>query len=595
MNRKMAWVWLAAAVSVGVLGVFLATQAGAQTGKAKLDYGMAPNVYGEGILFAFSGIDGRTSYTSPCVASSLGDGVGLRLHLPKDPVIRVRLPAPGVEALKWRLVANDVMVADVAWDAQPLVIAFLAPNVIVGRVPQSCRVSFDGGDSSVVLLRNDVDGRTQFAFAYDPTGGALAREIANSASHAALETLIETRLDFFKNLPPAPDGIEKIRARAFGKAFSVLKVNEYGPEPSIAGQWPSPARWPLRDIWLQQTAFQSLGLMHMDVRLAKESLLTVYTFQAESGMIPNHMAPGQTTEISNPPILAWAAWQVYQFDKERDRQFLEKSFDAAQRHVTWFMTKRRLDGEPPPNKPMEHGTPLYFWQSAEESGAETSPRFEGGAAFAAVDLSCYLANECWTLQTMAQRLGYAELAKRWGIRGDAIAEAARKELWDNERGFYFDRKGPGGEWIDVWTYAGLLPLWSGIATPDQAARIKNHLLSKKFWTAMPVPTVARDDKAYKADIGRGPAAAHVNYLVIRGLQRFGYAKEDSDLREKTIAAIANWYGKTGVLFEYYDCDGETSPRELARTGSAAGSVASPITDYNPTAALYIDLLIRPKP
>ena len=33
--------------------------------------------------------------------------------------------------------------------------------------------------------------------------------------------------------------------------------------------------------------------------------------------------------------------------------------------------------------------------------------------------------------------------------------------------------------------------------PDQAARVKNHLLSKKFWTVLPVPVLATDDPAFK--------------------------------------------------------------------------------------------------
>ena len=166
---------------------------------------------------------------------------------------------------------------------------------------------------------------------------------------------------------------------------------------------------------------------------------------------------------------------------------------------------------------------------------------------------------------MAQQLGYRELAKTWGNRGDAIAAAARKELWDDQRGFFFDRKGPGGEWLDTWSYAGLLPLWSGVATPDQAARVKNHLLSKKFWTALPVPVLATDDPAFKKELWSGPVWVNVNYLLIRGLQRYGYSREAAEVREKTLGAVADGYHKTGVLWEYYDPTGEKLPSEMART------------------------------
>jgi neutral trehalase len=95
---------------------------------------------------------------------------------------------------------------------------------------------------------------------------------------------------------------------------------------------------------------------------------------------------------------------------------------------------------------------------------------------------------------------------------------------------------------------------------------------------------------------RGPAWVHVNYFVIRGLQRYGYAKEAETLRQKTLQAVADWYGRTGVLWEFYDPDGQTPPADLDRKGRlAAGSGLAPIGDYNVTAALYADLLMRPAP
>ena len=583
------------AVACGLL-LTLAASAGAAAGKGGLAVETVPNVYGGGILFAYSGVDGKTSWTEPCVASTTAGELGLKFHLPRDPVLRIRLPEPGLASLKWQLVSNDLLVAKVAWDSLPLVIGFTASNVVVGRLPPSCRVVLEGGDPGAVLMRNSVGDRTQFAFVYEVKGAKAAAAAAAQAMSVSIDTLVESRMDFFAALPKAPETADRLRAMTLAKAFSVLKVNVYAPEPPITVRWTTPDRWPHRDMWLWDSAFHALGLMHMDMRLAKDALTAVYGFQNETGFIPHRMAPAQPSEISQPPVLAWAAWQVHTFDKMRDREFLKRSFDVTQRHVTWFMKSRRLDGEPPPDKAIDHGTPLYAWKSGDESGADNSPRFDSGAQFAAVDLSAYLASECWTLQKMAQQLGFRELAKTWGQRGDTIAEAARKQLWDNERGFFFDRKAPDGEWIGVWSHSGFLPLWAGIATPEQAKRLRDHLVSKKFWTAMPVPSVARDDPAFKNDMWRGPTWANINYLIIRGLQRYGFEKEAADLRDRTLAGIAEWYGKTGAVYEFYDCDGKTPPPELDRKGRPTQEQGYPvIPDYNWTAAVYADLLLRPKP
>jgi hypothetical protein len=556
-----------------------------------------PNVYGPGILFAFSGLDGKTSAAEPVVASTLPGGVAIQFHLPKDPILRIHLPKSGDQNLQWRLVANDIMMARAAGEEAPVVLAFLASNVVAGRLPFNARVTLEGGDTSIAILRGEVGDRVQFAVAWHPKGTRTAAAIAAAAMKASLDAAIESRLDAYEKLPPPPDGASPVQARALAKAFSVMRVNTCSAEDMVKVRWTTPARWPQQFMYLWDTPFHALGLMHMDMALAKEAMQAVYGFQADNGMIPNRMGPGATPgEISGPPLLGWAAWDAYSFDKMRDREFVQKSYDAVQKHIVWYMKTHRLDGEPPPEKPIEFGTPLYAWKSAEESGQENSPRFEGGAQFAAVDLSSYLAGECRALQEMAQRLGYRELAKTWGVRGEAIAEAARRQLFDKERGFFFDRKAPDGEWVNVWSSAGFLPMWAGIATPEQAARLKQHLVSKKFWTAMPVPSVARDDTNYKNDMWRGPAWANMNYLIWRGLKRYGFEKEAAELRAKTLAAVAKWYGQTGALYEFYDPDDKAPPATLERKGQRTGEGGTGNTpDYHWTATVYTDLLLRPKP
>jgi hypothetical protein len=624
-KRMLSALFLTAAVA-GAVGLAWVTAVPAAGPKVKTDFSTAPAVYGGGAIFAYSGLDGEPTYAMPVVGRTLADGLGIRFDLPKEPTIRIRLPEPGMSALKFLMVTGDTIVASVPWDPELLIITFASPNVVTGRLPLSLNVVLEGGDANVLLLKKLVDGRMTFGFCYDtrPAPPAPAPRAAdpslmvtymssklapltkdpplpplmvgaNLGLAASAESFVDDHLAYFKALPPVPKDADRASARALAKAFSVLRVNEYAPEGPIKFRWSTPSRAPQRDLYAYGSALHSLGLMHVDPKLAKEALMAVYAFQAETGAIPARVSPaGQPGQVSHPPILGWAAWQVFNKDGARDKVFLEKSFDVVQKHVTWFMKKRRLDGEPPPTQSLESGTPLYFWQSAEEAGQEGSPRFEGTGAFAAIDLSCYLANECWTLQAMAQRLGYGELAKTWGGRAEAIAAAARRELWDGQRGFFFDRKGPDGQWLPVWSTAGFLPLWSGVATPDQAAGLKNQLLSKKFWTPLPLPAIAHDDAAFKKEFRRGPVWMDVNYMVIRGLQRYGYAREATELRDKTLGAVTAWYAKTGTLWEFYDCDDQTSPRELPRTGGAGGA-ATAISDANATAALFIDLVIRAKP
>jgi len=555
-----------------------------------------PNVYGEGILFAYSGLDGKTLWKSPFVASTTGGEVGLKFHLASEQTLRFRLPGSGLGSLRFRVVANDLLVADVPGADDPLVAVFASADLVVGQVPSGGSVSAEGSGTETVLLQKQDGKRTQFAFAYSAEGAQEAAKVASQGLKASIDTLVEQHLAFFGSTPSAPQDTDALTCRTLAKAFSVMKANVYAPEKLILSRWTTPARWPQPQMSLRESALHSLGLVHLDAGLAKDALAAVYSFQGDDGFLPITMPAQPTEAVSHPPLLAWAAWRVYELDNRRDRKFLEQSYAVIAKQVVWYLKQRRLGGEPPPEKSLEYGTPLYGWKTAAESGQDNSPRFAGGADFAAIDLACYLASECRALQRMAQALRFGEQAKTWDRRAEAIEQAARERLWDPERGFFFDRRGADGPWVDAWTSAAFLTLWSGVATKDQANRLVGHLVSGKFRTAMPVATVARDDPAFKKDMWAGAAWPTMNYLIIRGLQRYGYAKEAADLRQRTLEAVRQWYARTGALWEFYDPDDEAPPAQLDRNGRKTSGIGYAVLgDYNPTAAVFADLVLRPEP
>ena len=425
-------------IGAGLLLAAALAGAGAAPGAAPGPAADIPNVYGKGILFALSGLDVQARSANTFVGTTI-EGPGLHFRLPKDPKVRLVVPG-GDDALRWRIVSPDLLVADVGGDAQPLVVAVVAPNVVVGRLPPDGRVSSEGGGLECVVMRRADGRRTRFAFAYDPGGGRAAGDLAAAALATDLESLIENRLAALSRLPHAPANTDAPLALAMVKAMEVLKVNTCAPQGAIRTFWTTPARWPEPDIGLWQSALHSLGLIHLDMRVAKDALLAVYGFQTAEGFIPQQMGPRGTSGITHPPILGWAAWQVYRRQRQPDQGFLEKSFEAAEKHVEWVLRNRRIEG-----------AALFAWKSGDESGTANSPRFDDGAAFAAVDLSAYLASECRTLQAMAQALRFRQIALKWDRKAAEIEEAARRHLWDEQRGFFFDRRGPDGARVDVWT------------------------------------------------------------------------------------------------------------------------------------------------
>ena len=97
-----------------------------------------------------------------------------------------------------------------------------------------------------------------------------------------------------------------------------------------------------------------------------------------------------------------------------------------------------------------------------------------------------------------------------------------------------------------------------------------------FWTRYPVPTVAVDDPKYDPhQMWRGPTWVNVNYLLIEGLNRCGYAELARDLRRRTLELM----GQQEDIYEYYHPESGINPPK-----------AAPIFGWS--SAIYIDLAIQ---
>lgn len=152
---------------------------------------------------------------------------------------------------------------------------------------------------------------------------------------------------------------------------------------------------------------------------------------------------------------------------------------------------------------------------------------------------------------------------------------ALQQFWDEQDGFFYSRDFITHELIKDQTIASLLPIYSGVITKEQAGRIVDCLKNyKTFGLNHPIPSVPLNNPAFSAvRYWQGPSWTNTNWLIIDGLERYGFSELANTLKDKSIELV-ELHGP----YEYF------SPIDGQPLGAS---------EFSWTAALTLDLIRRP--
>ena len=323
--------------------------------------------------------------------------------------------------------------------------------------------------------------------------------------------------------------------------------------------------------WQWDNFFHALAYRHVDPCLAHDQLRILLDHQREDGMIPDaihdegtvtHLDFPVEADVTKPPLIGWAAWKLYEHD--HDREFLDEIYGALVKWNNWWFEKNDLDNNG-----------LCEYQHPFSSGLDDSPLWDDGMPVESPDLNSYLCLQQDALARIAQVIGEEQEAARWAQRASELAQRMIQLRWDEKVGVFWATH--AGERIPVLTPFNLFPLITGRMPPEIAVRLVSHLTDPaEFWTRYPAPSVALNDPKFNPlQMWRGPTWANINYLLIDGLFRSGYADLARELRARTLELLS---GQIDFFEYYHPQSGENPPK------------AAPI--YGWSAALFIDLAIQ---
>jgi len=286
--------------------------------------------------------------------------------------------------------------------------------------------------------------------------------------------------------------------------------------------------------------------------------------QDTDGYIPYRIGPylnetietdGQRT--TSAPWYAWTNWEVYRIT--HDRTFLEQMYTSSKRLYRWYTSHRDRDGD----GLCEWGGDAVL-ESVRDARVAVWDQVAPPTEVEALDLNCMLVMEAESLAEMARELGLFDEAAQFQMESDARAEKVRDSMWDEETGFFyhlslkrndFTVHQPGD--LKRKEIIGFLPLWAGIASPQQAARlIGEHLKNEgEFWRRYGIPSLSADDPYYDPKgYWNGPVWVEWNYLVERGLFNYGYDDDARELAHRVASGMIQVLRNTHTLWEFYSPD-----------------------------------------
>ena len=306
-----------------------------------------------------------------------------------------------------------------------------------------------------------------------------------------------------------------------------------------------------------------LAYVFMDSMSAMNSQRVYFERQHSDGYINYRTGPYLNETIpyagkltTSAPWLSWENWEIYK--KSRDISFLVEAYQSGRKFYEYWINNRDSDHDG-----------LCEWgahgvlESVRDGRTVIWDKVAWPANFEAVDLNTMLVCEAQSLAEMAKELGYPDEYFYWTQQALSRTDSINKYMWDPNTEFYYHVHKTDHDFtystindLKRMEIIGFLPLWAGIASTQQAEKLIQHLKNpNKFWRSYGIPSLSASDSYYNpSGYWNGPVWIQWQYLIFRGLLRYGYVNEARQLVEKILQNVIHQLKTNHNFWELYSPD-----------------------------------------
>lgn len=304
---------------------------------------------------------------------------------------------------------------------------------------------------------------------------------------------------------------------------------------------------------------------------AYSNLREIMNEKTDAGFVPNFAyATGQcSADRSQPPVGSAMLLEAYRI--HREKWIVEDMFDDLLGWNRWFAAHRMNESgalcwgsEAIPilygNRWETDGVHDRFGASL-ESGLDNTPMYDdipfnretNRLELEDVGLTGLYILDCRSLIELAGIIGRQDAAAELQARMDA-ARRGLETLWDEENGFYYNRRTDTGEFSRRISPANFYALFSPDVTPERQRRIADeHYYNRdEFYGDWMLPSIARNDPAFAdQNYWRGRVWAPLNFLVYLALVRTELGDVRRDLAQKSAAIFMKEWTEHRHVHENY--------------------------------------------
>lgn len=276
------------------------------------------------------------------------------------------------------------------------------------------------------------------------------------------------------------------------------------------------------------------------------------------------------------PCLAIHAYEIC--ERYNDAIWIKEHFGKLLKFLSYYDQNQK-----------DEETGLYFWIDDLAIGFDNDPTvfYRPNHSTGAIYLNSLMYEELLSVSNIARLLNKKDIEREYLNKANELKNSIRNECFDKIDGYFYSvdlslKRIDEKEWlhqgqrrfwhslpIKITTWAGLLPLWNGIASEEEAKRAVEHYLNKEGLNSpFGVRSVAKNEKMFgNFDTGNpscwlGPIWINANYFAYVGLKKYGYHDLAKEILVKTIKLLGEDLKRNGGFHEYYNSENGKGIRGL---------------------------------